>query len=102
MCITLSCCFSVAFDSHLAVPTHGSKLKIKVVKICLLLIDFCKELSLDLVEDTKMFLTILIHSAAVLFQTCLAHEYFQFICRVSNSVFAKLRFHLLALTFLSW
>lgn len=55
MCITLSCCFSAALDSHLAVPTHGSKLKIKVVKICLLLIYFCEEISLDLVEDTKMF-----------------------------------------------
>lgn len=57
MCITLSCNFSVALDFHLAIPTYGSKLKIKVVKICLLLIgDFYTDISLDLVaEDSKMF-----------------------------------------------
>lgn len=55
MSVTSSCYFSVALDSHLAVLTHGSKLKI--VKICLLLIgDFYKEISLDLVvEGTKLF-----------------------------------------------
>lgn len=55
--IILSCYFSAPLDSHLAIPTHGLKLQIKVVKICLLLIgDFYKEISLDLVvEDAKMF-----------------------------------------------
>lgn len=43
MCITSSCYLSAALNLHLAIPTHGSKLKIKVVKICLLIGDFCKE-----------------------------------------------------------
>lgn len=56
MCVTFSCYFSAALDTHLAIPTHGSKLRIKVVKICLHIVDFYKEISLDLVvKDAKMF-----------------------------------------------
>lgn len=43
MFITLSCYLSPALNSHVSIPRHGSKLKIQVVKIRLLLLgDFYK------------------------------------------------------------